>query len=133
MPINEGVNVICKARDALLEILIVQTSSITPNYCQMNGILIQFLGISSCFFVFLFLQEAGRRALWSVNGPRILQVGYKAEENVQVMQAYERVSSLVGKSTLFFFWINREIHPLIHYFPQLQWILSFHEFPCCYY
>ncbi|KAB1206334.1 hypothetical protein CJ030_MR7G025638 [Morella rubra] len=43
-------------------------------------------------------QEAGRRALWSVNGPRILRVGYKAEENVQVMQAYERVSSLIQNS-----------------------------------
>ncbi|XP_051144666.1 uncharacterized protein LOC127260786 isoform X2 [Andrographis paniculata] len=39
----------------------------------------------------LILQEAGRRALWSVNGPRILQVGYEDEENPQVMEAYERL------------------------------------------
>ncbi|KAL0296907.1 UNVERIFIED_CONTAM: protein HGH1 [Sesamum radiatum] len=43
----------------------------------------------------LVLQEAGRRALWSVNGPRILQVGYEDEENPQVMEAYERVGSLL--------------------------------------
>ncbi|XP_073032435.1 uncharacterized protein [Primulina eburnea] len=41
------------------------------------------------------LQEAGRRAFWSVNGPRILQVGYEDEENPQVMEAYERVGSLL--------------------------------------
>ncbi|PIN24083.1 hypothetical protein CDL12_03204 [Handroanthus impetiginosus] len=43
----------------------------------------------------LVLQEAGRRAFWSVNGPRILQVGYEDEENPQVMEAYERVGSLL--------------------------------------
>ncbi|KAL2546767.1 ARM repeat superfamily protein [Forsythia ovata] len=43
----------------------------------------------------LILQEAGRRAFWSVNGPRILQVGYEDEENPQVMEAYERVGSLL--------------------------------------
>ncbi|KAF6160017.1 hypothetical protein GIB67_033101 [Kingdonia uniflora] len=41
------------------------------------------------------VQEAGRRALWSVNGPRILQVGYEDEENPKVMEAYERVGSLL--------------------------------------
>ncbi|KAG6396557.1 hypothetical protein SASPL_142709 [Salvia splendens] len=43
----------------------------------------------------LVLQEAGRRAFWSINGPRILQVGYENEENPQVMEAFERVGSLL--------------------------------------
>ncbi|XP_073130700.1 uncharacterized protein [Henckelia pumila] len=43
----------------------------------------------------LVLQEAGRRAFWSVNGPRILQVGYEDEENPQVMEAFERIGSLL--------------------------------------
>jgi hypothetical protein len=46
------------------------------------------------------LQEAGLRALWSVNGPRILQVGYEDEEDPKVMEAYERVGSLVCQSSL---------------------------------
>ncbi|KAH7683596.1 Protein HGH1 C-terminal protein [Dioscorea alata] len=41
------------------------------------------------------LQEAGRRALWSVNGPRILQVGYEDEEDPKVMEAYESIGSLL--------------------------------------
>ncbi|KAI4386374.1 hypothetical protein MLD38_004309 [Melastoma candidum] len=41
------------------------------------------------------LQEAGRRALWSVNGPRILQVGYEDEDDPKVMEAYERVGALL--------------------------------------
>ncbi|XP_063943937.1 uncharacterized protein LOC108206168 isoform X2 [Daucus carota subsp. sativus] len=41
------------------------------------------------------VQDGGRRALWSVNGPRILQVGYEDEENSKVMEAYERVGSLL--------------------------------------
>ncbi|GLU09406.1 hypothetical protein SLE2022_262700 [Rubroshorea leprosula] len=41
------------------------------------------------------LQDAGRRAFWSVNGPRILQVGYEDEEDPKVMEAYERVGSLL--------------------------------------
>lgn len=45
--------------------------------------------------VFQIFQEGGRRALWSVNGPRILQIGYEDEENPKVMEAYERVGSLV--------------------------------------
>jgi hypothetical protein len=40
-------------------------------------------------------QEGGRRALWAVNGPRILQVGYEDEEDPKVMEAYERVGALV--------------------------------------
>ncbi|PSS13526.1 hypothetical protein CEY00_Acc14137 [Actinidia chinensis var. chinensis] len=47
----------------------------------------------------LSLQEAGRRALWSVNGPRILQVGYEEEEDPKVMEAYERVGSLLIQSS----------------------------------
>ncbi|GAV67477.1 DUF383 domain-containing protein/DUF384 domain-containing protein [Cephalotus follicularis] len=41
------------------------------------------------------LQEGGRRAFWSVNGPRILEVGYKDEENPKVMEAYEQIGSLL--------------------------------------
>ncbi|CAK9236061.1 unnamed protein product [Sphagnum jensenii] len=41
------------------------------------------------------LQEGGRRALWAVNGPRILQVGYEDEEDPKVMEAYERVGALL--------------------------------------
>lgn len=43
----------------------------------------------------LFFQEAGRRAFWSVNGPRIVQVGYEDEEDPKVMEAYEQLGSLV--------------------------------------
>lgn len=43
----------------------------------------------------LMLQEAGRRAFWSINGPRILQLGYEYEEDPKVMRAYEQVGSLV--------------------------------------
>ncbi|XP_065861419.1 uncharacterized protein [Euphorbia lathyris] len=41
------------------------------------------------------LQEAGLRAFWSVNGARILQVGYEDEQDPKVMEAYERVGSLL--------------------------------------
>ncbi|KAH0452762.1 hypothetical protein IEQ34_017086 [Dendrobium chrysotoxum] len=41
------------------------------------------------------LQDAGRSALWSVNGPRILQLGYEDEEDPKVMEAYELIGSLV--------------------------------------
>ncbi|XP_021890523.1 protein HGH1 homolog [Carica papaya] len=41
------------------------------------------------------LQEAGRRAFWSVNGPRILQIGYEDEEDPKVMEAYEQIGSLL--------------------------------------
>ncbi|KAL9382560.1 hypothetical protein Peur_025595 [Populus x canadensis] len=40
------------------------------------------------------VQEAGLRAFWFVNGPRILQFGYEDEEDPKVMEAYERVGSL---------------------------------------
>ncbi|KAH7315787.1 hypothetical protein KP509_21G065300 [Ceratopteris richardii] len=39
--------------------------------------------------------EGGRKALWSVNGPRILQIGYEDEEDHEVMEAYERLGSLL--------------------------------------
>lgn len=41
------------------------------------------------------LQEAGLRAFWSVNGPRVLQVGYEDEGDPKVMEAYEQVGSLL--------------------------------------
>ncbi|XVF85937.1 hypothetical protein PTKIN_Ptkin17bG0157900 [Pterospermum kingtungense] len=41
------------------------------------------------------LQEAGLRAFWSVNGPRILQLGYEDEEDPKVMEAYEQIGSLI--------------------------------------
>jgi len=45
-----------------------------------------------------FFQDDGRRSFWSVNGPRILQVGYEDEEDPKVMEAYELIGSLlVGK------------------------------------
>lgn len=54
------------------------------------------------FNVMLILfQEAGRRALWSVNGPRIMQVGYEDEEDPKVMEAYEQIGSLVLYTHLF--------------------------------
>ncbi|GAB4839991.1 hypothetical protein Ancab_020700 [Ancistrocladus abbreviatus] len=46
----------------------------------------------------IILQEAGRRAFWSINGPRILQVGYEDEEDPKVMEAYERVGALLVES-----------------------------------
>jgi hypothetical protein len=48
-----------------------------------------------CSYPSMTLQEAGLRAFWSVNGPRILQFGYEDEEDPKVMEAYERVGSLV--------------------------------------
>ncbi|GJU75833.1 protein HGH1 [Tanacetum coccineum] len=41
------------------------------------------------------LQGAGRRAFWSVNGPRILQIGYEEEKDPKVMGAYEQIGSLL--------------------------------------
>ncbi|KAJ6383571.1 hypothetical protein OIU78_026959 [Salix suchowensis] len=43
----------------------------------------------------IIVQEAGLRAFWSVNGPRILQDGYEDEEDPKAMEAYERVGSLL--------------------------------------
>jgi hypothetical protein len=44
---------------------------------------------------FISFQDDGRRSFWSVNGPRILQVGYEDEEDPKVMEAYELIGSLV--------------------------------------
>lgn len=53
----------------------------------------------SIFFRFA-VQEAGRRAFWSINGPRILQLGYEDEQNPQVVEAFERVGSLVHNTAI---------------------------------
>ncbi|OIV93394.1 hypothetical protein TanjilG_13846 [Lupinus angustifolius] len=45
------------------------------------------------------LQDAGRRAFWSVNGPKIVQVGYEDEEDPKVMGAYEQLGSLLVNSS----------------------------------
>lgn len=45
------------------------------------------------------LQEAGQRAFWSINGPRILQIGYEDEEDPKVMEAYERVGALLVETS----------------------------------
>ncbi|KAG4399807.1 hypothetical protein AAZX31_08G290200 [Glycine max] len=47
----------------------------------------------------IILQEAGRRAFWSVNGPRIVQIGYEDEEDPKVMEAYEQLGSLLVHSS----------------------------------
>ncbi|KAI9111794.1 hypothetical protein K1719_017484 [Acacia pycnantha] len=46
----------------------------------------------------IVLQEAGRRAFWSVNGPRIIQVGYEDEQDPKVMEAYEQLGSSLIQS-----------------------------------
>lgn len=51
--------------------------------------------VGDCMIWSNWLQEAGRRAFWSVNGPRILQVGYADEDDPKAMEAYERAGSLV--------------------------------------
>ncbi|CAI5945286.1 unnamed protein product [Closterium sp. NIES-64] len=45
-------------------------------------------------------EEAGRKALWSVHGARVLQVGYEDEEDPTVMEAMERVGSLMVQNSL---------------------------------
>ncbi|CAI5959760.1 unnamed protein product [Closterium sp. NIES-64] len=45
-------------------------------------------------------EEAGRKALWAVHGARILQVGYEDEEDPTVMEAMERVGSLMVQNSL---------------------------------
>ncbi|KAK9675875.1 hypothetical protein RND81_11G037700 [Saponaria officinalis] len=47
----------------------------------------------------IVLQEAGRRAFWSINGPRILQLGYEDEEDPKAMEAYERAGSLLVETS----------------------------------
>uniref|UniRef100_A0A0E0EXS3 Protein HGH1 homolog n=1 Tax=Oryza meridionalis TaxID=40149 RepID=A0A0E0EXS3_9ORYZ len=51
----------------------------------------------------IILQDEGRRAFWSINGPRILQVGYEDEEDSKVMEAYELIGSLVSPPRLSFY------------------------------
>ncbi|XP_068637219.1 uncharacterized protein [Aristolochia californica] len=41
------------------------------------------------------VQEAGLSAFWSINGPRILQVGYEDEEDPKVMETYEQIGALL--------------------------------------
>lgn len=53
-----------------------------------------YLYLHTCSLL-MMSQGAGRRAFWSVNGPRILQLGYEEEENPKVMGAYEQIGSLV--------------------------------------
>ncbi|KAG5604122.1 hypothetical protein H5410_025614 [Solanum commersonii] len=57
----------------------------------------------------LILQEAGRRAFWSVNGPRILQVGYADEDDPKAMEAYERAGSLLIQESGIEEEVNRDI------------------------
>ena len=43
----------------------------------------------------IIFPEAGRKAFWCINGPRILQVGYEEEEDdPRVMEACEQIGSL---------------------------------------
>ncbi|WCJ21274.1 ARM repeat superfamily protein [Euphorbia peplus] len=65
--------------------------SIERETCDDPVIRVQSL---ECIYL-ITLQESGRRAFWSVNGPRILQVGYEDEQDPKVMEAYERVGSLL--------------------------------------
>ncbi|CAN0925991.1 Origin of replication complex subunit 6, partial [Linum grandiflorum] len=48
---------------------------------------------------FVIMQETGLRSFWSVNGPRILQIGYEDEADPRVIEAYERAGSWTGMDT----------------------------------
>ena len=64
-----------------------------------------------------FFQDDGRKSLWSVNGPRILQVGYEDEEDPKVMEAYELIGSLVYLlNFLVFLWLILVVHILCIWF-----------------
>ena len=64
-----------------------------------------------------FFQDDGRRSFWSVNGPRILQVGYEDEEDPKVMEAYELIGSLVYLlNFLVFLWLILVVHILCIWF-----------------
>ncbi|KAL5177789.1 Protein HGH1 [Glycine soja] len=54
---------------------------------------------NGCSVVVTMTMEAGRRAFWSVNGPRIVQIGYEDEEDPKVMEAYEQLGSLLVHSS----------------------------------
>lgn len=90
MAINVGIILIWRILDAFQEML-VSLSLLISSMLQLTGK--QQRSIRS----FIYFQDAGRRAFWSVNGPRILQVGYEDENDPKVMEAYERVGSLVCK------------------------------------
>lgn len=79
--------------------------------CWLN-VLLEFY-----FILFsLYFQEAGRSSLWSVNGPRILQVGYEDEEDPKVMEAYELVGSLVLHLILLLHYLVDFLYPSQHFF-----------------
>jgi len=64
-----------------------------------------------------FFQDDGRKSFWSVNGPRILQVGYEDEEDPKVMEAYELIGSLVYLlNFLVFLWLILVVHILCIWF-----------------
>lgn len=90
MAINVGIILIWRILDAFQEMLVL-LSLLISSMLQLTGK--QQRSIHS----FIYFQDAGRRAFWSVNGPRILQVGYEDENDPKVMEAYERVGSLVCK------------------------------------
>lgn len=71
--------------------------------------------VGDCMIYSNWLQEGGRRAFWSVNGPRILQVGYADEDDPKAMEAYERAGSLVFQTAAY--------HPSI-LFRQIKYILN---------
>jgi hypothetical protein len=68
----------------------------------------------------LLFQDDGRKSFWSVNGPRILQVGYEDEGDPRVMEAYELIGSLVGQLSFF------HKFKLLHYYSVHVMVL-----PCC--
>ena len=40
-------------------------------------------------------QAGGRKALWAVNAPKILAVGYEQEDDAEAMGAFEKIGGLV--------------------------------------
>ena len=71
-----------------------------------------------------FFQDDGRKSFWSVNGPRILQVGYEDEEDPKVMEAYELIGSLVYLlNFLVFLWLILVVHILCTWFLILNQML----------
>ncbi|KAF8390218.1 hypothetical protein HHK36_024741 [Tetracentron sinense] len=70
------------------------------------------------------LQEAGRRALWSVNGPRILQVGYEDEEDPNVMEAYEQIGSLSSSKLIVKAIVSTIIPPAKAFDDHFNWSME---------
>lgn len=90
-----------QALDAIYLVLLqVRSSGLKASYLQILHFLMSNYWLVSIFFRFA-VQEAGRRAFWSINGPRILQLGYEDEQNPQVVEAFERVGSLVHNTAIF--------------------------------